>query len=157
MAPEGGKDEYKKLIEAALFAAGRAMSVEEIAEATGIASSGYIVSALDELAKDYAARGSTAIMLSSIGGKYMLALKEPYASKVKGLAGAPDISRPALRILAYISKNEPIMQSALVGLFGPSVYEHMKELLDKDFVKAERSGRSKRISTTLKFKEYFGV
>jgi chromosome segregation and condensation protein ScpB len=33
----------------------------------------------------------------------------------------------------------------------------MKELLEKEFVSAKRVGRTKRIETTPKFKEYFEV
>jgi len=80
---------------------------------------------------------------------------EPYLKYVSTFAGAPDISRGALRILAYISKNEPIMQNNIVKAFGTSSYEYIKEILDKGFIKATKSGRTKKLETTEKFKEYF--
>jgi hypothetical protein len=43
---------------------------------------------------------------------------------VKDLAVGPDISRGGLRLLAYISKNDGIMQSQLVKAFGQSTYLH---------------------------------
>lgn len=77
--------------------------------------------------------------------------------RLTGLAGSPDISRASLRILAYISRNEPIMQSSVVKAFGSSAYVHIKELVEKEFVRALRTGRTKRIETTNKFREYFGI
>ena len=49
------------------------------------------------------------------------------------------------------------MQSAIVKAFGSSTYDHMKELLEQEFVVTKKLGRSKRVETTQKFKEYFGV
>ncbi len=92
-----------------------------------------------------------------IGGRYELSVREPYASKVNGLAGKPDITRGSLRILAYISKNEPIMQNSVVKAFGSSTYDHVRELIEKDFISAKRIGRTKRLTTTARFKEYFNL
>jgi len=154
--PEESNTESLKLIEAVLFVTGRAMSVDELAEAAGIASKGYVESLVKKLAERYSAQ-DTALAISFVGGKYALSLKEPYGSKVSSMAGAPEVSKAALRILAYISKKEPILQSDIVKAFGSSTYEQIKELTEKDFVKAEVFGRTKKITTTQKFKEYFSI
>ena len=150
------EQDTKRLIEAALFVTGKAMSTEELAQATGIASLGYISRALKELQADYDARKG-ALSVVEIGGKYLLTVAEPYASKVNGLAGQPDITKGALRILAYVSRNEPIYQADVVKAFGSSTYDYMKELVDNDFVTAKRVGRTKKLQTTDKFKEYFSL
>ncbi len=148
--------EYKKLIEAALFMSPNAMSIGEISSATGIASPGSIERLLTELISEYEAK-DTSLKIMAISGKYMFSLKDPYVSKVSSLAKGPDISRGALRILAYISKNEGVMQSDLVKYFGSSTYEYMAELSEKDFVVSHKYKRTKKIETTPKFKEYFSV
>ncbi len=153
---ESQENESMKLVEAVLFVTGRAMSVDELAEASGIASKGYVEGLVKKLMEKYSG-SDNALAVVSIGGKYLLTLKEPYASKVNSLAGTPEISKAALKILAYISRKEPILQSDIVKAFGTSVYEQMKELKEKDFVKAETYGRTKRITTTQKFHEYFNV
>lgn len=153
---EANDSENLRLLEAVLFVSAKAMSVDELADATGIASKGYIETLAKKLVEQYAER-DTALHVSTIGGKYIISLKEPYATRFNGLAGAPEISKPALRILAYISKKEPILQSALVKAFGSSVYDQMKELKEKEFVKTEPSGRTKKITTTQKFREYFNT
>ena len=146
--------EQLKLIEAALFASGRAMGADELAATTGVASIGYVKKLADELSEDYKSRDSS-ICVVKIGDKYMLSLRDEYANRVSSVAGQPDLSKGALRILAYVSRNEPVMQSSLVKAFGSTVYDYMKELLENDFVRASREGRSKRVETTQKFREYF--
>ncbi|MFI5412440.1 MAG: SMC-Scp complex subunit ScpB [Candidatus Micrarchaeales archaeon] len=147
-------DEYKKLIEAALFVTSKAMSNDELAKVLGIASVGAVSVLVEELITDYESSGS-AIGIFKIGDKYIMSVKEPYANKVNELAGAPEMSRGALRILAYVSKNEPVMQNTVVKTFGSSSYDYIHELQEKEFVKANKIGRTKRLETTDKFKEYF--
>ncbi len=148
--------EYKKKIEAALFVSGRPLGLEEIASAIGIASMGHLEGMVEELAKEYEARDS-ALRINKLGSKYEMYVSEPYASAVGNLAGQPDIGKSSLKILAYISKNEPLMQSKLVKYFSAAAYDHVKELTEKDFITAKRSGRSKVLSTTQKFREYFNL
>jgi len=148
--------DYKKVIEAALFVSGRAMDIEEIAKVVGIGSIGHVKRMAEELANDYQSKDS-ALMISKAGDKYILGVRNEYADKVNSLAGAPDISKSSLRLLAYISKNEPVMQNSLVKVFGSSTYEHMKELIEKEFVRTMRIGRTKRIETTNRFREYFSL
>ncbi|MDE1855726.1 MAG: SMC-Scp complex subunit ScpB [Candidatus Micrarchaeota archaeon] len=148
--------DHKKLVEAALFMSQNALGVNELVGATGIMSPGKIQEILKELVTEYGGR-DTSLQILEIGGKYMFALKEPYATKVSGLAVGPDLSRGALRVLAYISKNPNLLQSSIVKIFGSTTYEYMKELTEKEFIETKKIGRSKKISTTQKFKEYFNV
>lgn len=148
--------EYKKLVEAALFMSPHAMSPAELSKETGIASIGILESVLQEIVNDYKNR-ETAIEVVRINEKYMFGLKEPYASKVSSLASGPDITKGALRLLAYLSRNDGVVQSELVKIFGASTYDYVKELAGKEFVEAKKFKRSKRINTTTKFKEYFKV
>ncbi len=148
--------DYKRLIEAALFMSPSAMSINDISNATGVASPGIIEKLLSELISEYD-QSSTALRIMPISGKYMFSLKDPYASKVSSLAKGPDISRGALRVLAYIAKNENVLQSQLVKYFGSSVYEYVKELTEKEFIESRKFRRSRQISTTPKFSEYFSV
>ncbi len=148
--------EYKRLVEAALFMAPKAMDLAELSEATGIASLGSLQSILNGLVERYKT-ADTALEIIELDKRYMFSLKEPYASRMGRLAGSPDISRGALRVLAYVSKNAPAIQSDLVKAFGESTYEHVKELVEKGFIEAKKYKRSRSIRTTAKFREYFNV
>jgi segregation and condensation protein B len=156
MEERQGSSDYKKTVEAALFVSGRAMDADEIAVIVGIGSIGHVKKLLEELIIDYQNKDS-ALIISKVGEKYTLGVRNEYAQKVNSLAGSPDISKSALRILAYISKNEPVMQNSVVKAFGSSTYEHVKELLEKEFIRTMKVGRTKRIETTNKFREYFSL
>ncbi len=146
----------KRLVESALFISGKAMSAEDVSRATGIESVGQIKHMLKELEDDYRT-SDTSVCISEVGSRYVMELKEPYASKVNGMADAADLTKSALRVLAYISRNEPVMQSKVVKIFGSATYQYMKELINNDFITSSRYGRTKRISTTPRFLEYFSL
>ena len=153
---EGEQNQNKNLIEAALFMASKALSAEEIASIVGIGAIGQVESYIKQLEEDYKSRNG-ALEIQELGGKYLLTVKEEYANKVSSLASGPEISKGALRLLAYISKNNGILQSELVKAFGETTCDYVKELAEKEFVTTKRQGRSKKIYITQKFNEYFSV
>jgi len=150
------KSNYKRIAEAALFVSGHALSIDELSSIMGVSSIGYIKSVMSELIDEYR-KNASALSVSMVGDSYIMGVKDQYIDKVNGLAGAPDISKGALRALAYISSNEPVMQSQVVKAFGTSIYDYVKELSEKGFISAVRLGRSKKLSTTKKFREYFNI
>jgi segregation and condensation protein B len=148
--------DYKKLVEAALFMSPNAMSAQDIASVIGLGSVGHVSNYLNQLIAEYRER-NTSLEIIEIGGKFMFSIKEPYASRVAQMASGPEISRGALRLLAYVSKNDNIKQSELVKIFGSSTYDYVKELVEKEFIEAKKEGRSRRVVLTSKFSEYFEV
>ncbi|MDE1855233.1 MAG: SMC-Scp complex subunit ScpB [Candidatus Micrarchaeota archaeon] len=155
MAEEAQID-YKRLIEAALFMSPNALSAQDLSGITGIKSVGHIEQMLNELKAEYDSR-DTSLEIIEIDRKYMLSLREPYASRMSSLASGPDITKGALKVLAYVSQNDNTMQSYLVKVFGTSTYDHMKELMEHGFVERRKQGRSWRINVTNKFREYFNA
>ncbi len=149
-------NEYRKLLEAALFMSSNALGIKELGEITGISSPGIVSRLMKELNEDYVKRDSS-IELVEIDGKYMLGLKAPYAKRLSSMATVPDISRGSLRILAYISRNNGVLQSSVVKYFGSGTYDHVKELSEKGFLEYRKQGRSKKLIVTGKFKEYFNA
>lgn len=150
-----GETDYLKLIEAALFMSANPLSANEIASVTGIMSIGKVQELARQLKEEYRAK-DTALEILEIDGRFMFSLREPYASKVSSMASGPDLSKGALRILAFVSRNRGVLQSDLVKAFGSATYGYMAELADKRFVETKPFKRSKRVFTTPKFDEYFG-
>ena len=146
--------EEKKLIEAALFISSRAMSLEELRVLTGIGALGYLQGVVEELRKDYEERQS-AIEILNIDGKYLMRVRNEHLSRVKQFAQDTEISKSALRTLAYISKNDGILKSSLVKKIGTHVYSDVKELIGADFIKAQKAGRTSKLVLTEKFRKYF--
>ncbi len=146
--------EEKRLIEAALFISARPMSLEEFRTLTGIGALGYLKKALTELQKEYDERNS-AIEIVEADGKYIMRIKNEHVERVKQFAQDTEISKSALRTLAYISKHDGILKSQVVKRIGSQVYHNVKELTEAGFVKQQKSGRSSKLILTEKFKRYF--
>jgi segregation and condensation protein B len=146
--------EEKKLIEAALFISSRAMTLEEFRSLTGIGALGYLQGVVQELRKDYEERGS-AIEIIEADGKYSMRVRNEQLSRVKQYAQDTEISKSALRTLAYLSKHEGMLKSELVRRVGTHAYSDVKELIGADFVRAQRAGRTSKLTLTEKFRRYF--
>ena len=144
----------KAVIEAALFAAGRTLTPKELADIAGQSEEQASVLA-NELASEYAARGS-GIEIKNIGEGYSMQVRLGLASRV--LSFAPkEIEAPLIRTLAIIAYKQPIKQSALVEIRGNKSYDHVKELERRGLVNAIKEGRTKLLTTTRGFADYFGI
>ncbi|MGV8176850.1 MAG: SMC-Scp complex subunit ScpB [Candidatus Bilamarchaeaceae archaeon] len=144
----------KRVIEAALFISGKPLSLEQLKQLTGIGAVGYVKQMLDELAKEYEEKKS-AVEIMEIEGSYIMKLRNEYSGRVKGFAQDSEISRSALRTLAYVSKHDGMMKSELVKRIGAQVYQDVFELVESGFVRQQRSGRSSKLLLTEKFRKYF--
>ncbi len=141
----------KKIIEAILFTAGKPVSKEEIKKDLKVKDED-IEKAIKELMKDYE---NSAIEIVEVNGKYVMQIRNEYVEYVKKFAPM-EISKSLLRTLAIIAYHQPIKQSDLKQMIGSQVYNHIKELRKKGFLKVKREGRTKLIELTNYFYEYFG-
>ncbi len=148
--------EKRRIIEAALFMSSKPLSVDELGKLLGIAAAGYVKKEIGKLQKEYDENGS-AIQIVNEMGNFAMRLRPEYSSAVKEFAQEGEISSHALKVLAYIHKQEGILKSSLVKKLGSTVYASVKELDQKGFVEQQRAGRSSKLNTTPKFKDYFGV
>lgn len=143
-----------RLVEAALFSAGKPISVEEIAQATKLKPD-EIVAALRDLHAEYEAR-ETALEVVKSGAKWAMAVKTQYNESTRMLAAA-EIPRKVLKTLALLAFHQPIKQSDLKDMVGSVIYDHVKELHDRGMVTARQEGITKILTTTERFVEYFGL
>ncbi len=146
--------EEKRLIEAALFMSSRAMTIEEFRTLTGIGALGYLQGVITELRREYDERGS-AVEISEQDGRFFMRVRDDLAPKVKQYAQDTEISKSALRTLAYISKHDGLLKSELVRRVGTQAYSDVKELVTSGFLKSKKSGRSSKLTLTEKFRRYF--
>ena len=147
--------EAEKIIEAALFMSSKPLAVAELGKLIGVAAPGFVSQRLDALKGRYDTSGS-AIEITFEEGKYQMRLRAAYVNAVKDFAQAGEISRHALRTLAYISKSDGMKKSLLADKLGSTIYQDVAELVEKGFVLQKKSGRSSTLTTTPKFKSYFG-
>jgi segregation and condensation protein B len=144
----------KALLEAILFTTEKPLSAEEIAKVMKIKKESVEKMLLE--IKDKYNTEEHGFTLTETGG-YKLSVKGDYASKVSHLTPHADLSRGLLRVLSIIAYHEPINQSEIVKVVGNRTYEYVKDLESRGLIKSEKKSRTKILSTTQRFEEYFGA
>ena len=143
-------------LEAILYLKGKPTSSAEMAELVQKDLS-EVNQALIALMAGYAQR-DTALEISERKGLYSLQLRNGLGGLVQSLLPA-DLSIATLRTLATIALKKKLLQSELVELRGSGAYDHIRELVDKNFVerKRQREGRSYWLTLSEKFHQTFSV
>jgi len=144
-------------VEAALYASGRPLSLEEIARVAGTASDRKATAIAREVARAVNGAMQAVEVVEYAGPKFAMQLKGQYTQTARKFATRPLLSRSALRTLSFIAFFQPISAAELVLRRSSTVYQHLRELEDVGFVAGERQGRSKNYRTTTRFAEYFGL
>ena len=144
-------------VEAALYASGRPLSIDEIAHVAGTASDRKAAAIAREVARTVNGAMQAVEVVEYAGPKFAMQLKGQYTQTARRFATRPLLSRAALRTLSFIAFFQPISAAELVLRRSSTVYEHLRELEDVGFVVGERQGRSKNYRTTTRFSEYFGL
>tara|TARA_B100000700_G_C15027076_1_gene848732 strand:+ start:1906 stop:2490 length:585 start_codon:yes stop_codon:yes gene_type:complete len=143
-------------LEAILYLKGRPLSLRELTELAQEPSN-LVEQGLLTLMASYAQRDS-ALDVQENKGKYSLQLRGGLGDLVKNLLPV-DLSVASLRTLATIALKKRILQSDLVDLRGSGVYDHIRELIEHDFIERKRQseGRSYWITLSEKFHRTFSV
>jgi len=143
-----------EIIEAALFAAGRAVSLDRLVKITG-KSRNSVLKTVESLIDSYVKRES-GLEILELGERYVMQVKPDYSGLVREVAPG-ELSAPKLRTLAMIAYHQPLLQSKLVEMRGGGAYEHIRELVERGFVNSRPEGRTRSLSTTSLFADYFGL
>ena len=153
---EGQKISLPARIEAILYLKGRPTPSKEMAELLQ-ENLDEVEKALWELKAGYAQR-DTALEINESKGFYSLQLTQGLGELVQDLLPS-DLSIATLRTLATVALKKRILQSELVELRGSGAYDHVKELVDKNFVerKRQKDGRSFWLTLSEKFHQTFSV
>ena len=143
-------------IEAVLYLKGRPISKNDLAEITN-SDINSIINAINELKKKYC-NSKSALELNEINNKYCLELKSTLNDFVEDLLPS-ELKTSELRTLATIAIKKKILQSDLILLRGSGAYDHIKELLNKNFIvkRKQKDGRSYWLSLSEKFFQTFAV
>ena len=144
-------------IEAALYSAGRPLTVEEIIRASGTESRTKTLTLLTNLMKKTKSAFKAIEIVTLPDGNYVFQLKPEYSSVIRRYASKPILPKATLKTLSYIAYMQPISSKQLLEIRGSGVYAHLKELRQLDFVSHQNVGRLRIYSTTEKFQKYFGI
>jgi segregation and condensation protein B len=152
---EGGDQRNSKaVIEAALFAAGKTLTKRELSAISGLTQdeAGDLA---EELSGEYAQRKS-GIEIRILEDRYVMQVRPGLASSVISVA-PKEIEAPLLRTLAIIAYKQPLKQSALAEIRGNKSYDHVKKLEEMGLISSVKAGRTKLLTTTRNFADYFGL
>lgn len=146
----------KNRIEAVLFSSGKRMTAEEISALTGIENFDAIKRALTELKADFETRNCSMVLLEEAGG-WKLNVKDHYLPLVQKIVSKTELDRPLTETLAVIAWKYPVVQADVIKIRHNKAYEHIHALEEIGFITRTKYGRTKRISLTEKFFEYFDL
>ena len=150
-------DEISARIEAALYSAGRPLSIDDLVRASGTNSKEKIRKVVNDLIKKTNSVFKAIEITQLEEGTFVFQVKAIYTPLVRRFAQQPIISSSALKTLSYIAYEQPVTSKRLVQIRGNQVYNHLKELQQISFIEHEKLGRLKVYRTTKNFQDYFGV
>ncbi len=147
----------KSKIEAALFIAGRPLSLVEICKAINYDNEKEISNMIEELRTDYQNRDSALEIAMTSNNKYVLQLKPVFPEIIAKLAPPGLLTLGALKTLSLIALKQPIKQNEVIKIRGSHAYKYIHQLEEKGFIESKPEGRSKILKTSQLFADYFGL
>ncbi len=156
--------EIKHFIEAALLAAGRPLSVDQLQnlfDGRSAPAKPEIRDAIASLVDEYADRG---IMIAEVASGFRIQITAGMAERLGKLweERPPRYSRALFETLALIAYRQPITRGEIEEVRGVSVSPNIvRTLLDRDWVRVvghrDVPGRPEMFGTTRTFLDYFGL
>jgi segregation and condensation protein B len=152
-----------KLLEAALFASGRPIPIEELAALDPEASRAALAMALEEIRERYDSEGH-GVELVELAGGWQILTRPEYTETIERaqLATRPQrLSAAALETLAIIAYRQPIGRAEIEEIRGVSVGGMLKTLLERGLIdvvgRSDGIGRPLLYGTTSIFLEQFAL
>ncbi len=158
------ESEIRNIVEAALLAAGRSLTLAELAtlfEEHERPLPEALRAALAALAADYRAR---AIEIAESGAGFRIQIRRDYAAAIGRLwpERPQRYSRALLETLALIAYRQPITRAEIEAVRGVAVNPNIvKTLLERQWIRVvghrDLPGRPELLGTTREFLEYFSL
>jgi len=146
-------NELKAKIESILFCIPDGVTVEQLAHKVNLGFTGTVKKAVLELQKEYASRTGLNIICDE-KGIWKFKIPDSHITIVKE-AAEPEFDRAVIETLAYVAWRGGARQCDVVRVRSNKAYNHIKLLIEKEFIESHKSGLSKWLEPTKKFYEYF--
>ena len=157
--------EIKHVVEAALLAAGRPLTLERLQEIFAAKGGGpdraTLKRILDSLAADYQGRG---VELKEVATGYRVQIKRSMTDWLQPLweERAPRYTRALLETLALVAYRQPITRAEIEEVRGVVVSTNIvRTLLERNWIRVvghrDVPGKPAMFGTTREFLEYFGL
>ncbi len=151
-----GIEEDVTTLEAALHAADRPLSLDELKDIANTTSETYIRKILERLKEKLENEGSSLQLKETSENMYTIQLQDEYKDKVENIIPKTKLNKGAMKTLAVIAYKQPIKQSELSEIIGGRVYKYVKRLKELDLIEAKPMGRTKVLRTSKKFAGHLG-
>jgi segregation and condensation protein B len=158
------QNEIKYFIEAAMLAAGRPLSVDQLHglfDEAAAPDKAQVRQAIKDLLDDYEDRGLT---ISEVASGFRIQVKASMADRLQKLweERPPRYSRALFETLALVAYRQPITRGEIEEIRGVSVSTNIiRSLLEREWVRVvghrDVPGRPAMFGTTRQFLDYFGL
>lgn len=147
--------ENLRKVEAALFVAGRFLSVQELVALTDL-NPILLNHSLGKLSEKY--DDKSAIEVVNQNDLWKMDVRGQHRDIVNRLAtGSAEFTKAEQETLAIIAYKQPIKQSSIITVRGNKAYDHIHKLIDVGLVKSKRVGRTCELKLSDDFYDYFNV
>jgi segregation and condensation protein B len=144
--------ENVRKIEAALFLAGRFMTIQELITLTDV-NPILLKKILADLQDKYKDSGITVIQQENL---WKMDVAEDFIEMVNKLAtGSSEFTKAEQETLAMIAYKQPMKQSVLIKIRGNKGYDHVKAFVERGLINKKRVGHTSELTLTEKFHSYF--
>lgn len=146
--------ENSKKVEAALFIAGRFLSIQELITLTDI-NPILLKKLLADLKDKYKSSG---IEIAQKDNLWKMDVSQEYKDIVNKLAtGSSEFTRAEQETLAIIAYKSPIKQSVIVKIRGNKAYDHIKKFVEIGLINKKKQGHTSELSLAENFHDYFHI
>lgn len=156
LSPQKSKSKMA-LVEAALYVTGRPIDLKTLGSVVGFRSEDKTRELARLVKVKYGSDGSCLEVLELSDGRFVMQLKPQYVKHVKKLASRQLLTSGPMKTLSFIAYRQPIPQSYVAKVRGNLAYSHVKQLRETGLIAEQALGRTKVLSTTPNFADYFNL
>ena len=143
-----------KKIEAALFIAGRFLSLKELVSLTDV-NPILLRKILEDLEEKYKDSG---VVITKKDDAWKMDVAPNYVDIVNKLAtGSSEFSKAEQETLAIIAYKQPIKQSVVIKIRGNKAYDHIKNFVSLTLVNKKKAGHTAELTLNDNFYDYFSL
>lgn len=156
MMDDGRRRRLKAIIESVLYASDKPVDIKTLMHAVGTTSKELVRKLIEEISAEYESNHPFRIKKLE-DGRYFMSLEQEYSDMVRRYIKKPLLTLALMKTLSFIAYHQPVSQSAVAAVRGKEAYRHVKQLIERGLVEAEKSGRTLVLRTTQLFADYFNL
>ena len=146
------EEESIRTVEAALFIAGKFMSIQELVALTDV-NPILLKKILEDLSDSYKEAGIEIVNKNNL---WKMDVAADYTWMVNRLAGgSSEFTKAEQETLALIAYKQPMKQSVVVKIRGNKAYEHIKNFVERGLINKKKMGHTVELTLNESFFDYF--